>query len=174
MAALDDLGLALLADMHGDALHGALDPLHARAGMKHDAWLRQALDDDAARLRILVGEEGGGIDDGDMGAEHAVGLGDLHADRAAAEHDQMLDPLVHVEDRLVGEIGHLVEAGDRRDRPARSRWPRRSGGRGSDSARPRPWSCRGSSRCAWMTRTPRPVKRSTESFGAIAAMTPCT
>ena len=67
------------------------------------------------RFRILVAEEGGGIDDGDMGAKHAMGLGDLHADRAAAEHDQMLDALVHIEDRLVGEIGHLVETGDRRD-----------------------------------------------------------
>ena len=57
----------------------------------------------------------GGIDDGDMGAEHAMGLGELEADGAAAEHDEMLDPLAHVEDRLVGEIGHLVETGDRRD-----------------------------------------------------------
>ena len=73
------------------------------------------IDDDAACLRVFMAEEGGGIDDGDVGAEHAVGLGDLHADGAAAEHDQMLDPLVHVEDRLVGEIAHLVEAGDRRD-----------------------------------------------------------
>ena len=30
-------------------------------------------------------------------------------------HDEMLDPLAHVEDRLVGEIGHLVEPGDRRN-----------------------------------------------------------
>ena len=37
VAALDDLGLALLADMHGDALDGALDPLDARAGMQHHA-----------------------------------------------------------------------------------------------------------------------------------------
>ena len=62
-----------------------------------------------------MSKEGGGVDDGDMGAEHAVGLRDLEADGATAEHDQMLDPLVHIEDRLVGEIAHLVEAGDRRD-----------------------------------------------------------
>ena len=37
VATLDDLGLALLADMHGDALDGALDPLHARTGMQHHA-----------------------------------------------------------------------------------------------------------------------------------------
>ena len=62
-----------------------------------------------------MGKEGGGVDDGDMSAEHAVGLRDLEADGAASEHDQMLDPLVHIEDRLVGEIAHLVEARDRRD-----------------------------------------------------------
>ena len=39
---------------------------------------------------------------------------------SAAEHDEMLDALAHVEDRLVGEIGHLVEAGDRRDRRQRA------------------------------------------------------
>ena len=62
-----------------------------------------------------MGKKRGGIDDGDMGAEHTVGLRDLEADGATAEHDQVLDPLVHVEDRLIGEIAHLVEAGDRRD-----------------------------------------------------------
>ena len=46
---------------------------------------------------------------------HAVGLGELHAEGAAAEHDEVLDPLAHVEDRLVGEIRHLVETWDRRD-----------------------------------------------------------
>ena len=62
-----------------------------------------------------MGKEGGGVDDGHMRAEHAVGLRDLEADGTTSEHDQMLDPLVHIEDRLVGEIAHLVEARDRRD-----------------------------------------------------------
>src|SRR4029079_2135089 len=115
MASLDHLGLALLADMHGDALYGALDALHPRAGMQQHALLGEAIDDDAARFRVLVAEDGGGIDDGDVGAEHAMGLGELHAHGATAEHDQMLDPLAHVEDRLVGEMRHLVETWDRRD-----------------------------------------------------------
>ena len=42
-------------------------------------------------------------------------LAELKPDRPAAEHDEMLNALAHVEDRLVGEIGHLVEAGNRRD-----------------------------------------------------------
>ena len=28
--------------------------------------------------------------------------------------------------------------------------------------------------CAWITRTPKPVMRSMELFGAMAAITPCT
>ena len=41
-------------------------------------------------------------------------LGELGADRAAADDDQVLGPLAQLEDRLVGHVGHAVEAGDRR------------------------------------------------------------
>ena len=103
MAALDDLGLALLADMHGDALKARSTRSTRVPECRITPDSVQAVDDDAAGFRILMGEKGGGIDDGDMGAEHAVSLRDLEADGTAAEHDQMLDPLVHIEDRLVGE-----------------------------------------------------------------------
>ncbi len=42
-------------------------------------------------------------------------LSELHPDRAAADDDQVLELVLIVEDRLVGEIGHAVEARNRRD-----------------------------------------------------------
>ena len=48
-------------------------------------------------------------------------LAELEPDRAATQDDEVLDALAHVEDGLVGEIGHLVEARDRRDRGHRAR-----------------------------------------------------
>src|SRR5262249_94258 len=106
MAAFDDIGLALLADMHAAPLHGAFHALDSRALVQHDALLDKAIDQHAGCLGVFMGEKGSGIDDGDVGAEHAMSLGDLHADRATAQHNQMLDALAHIEDRLVGKVGH--------------------------------------------------------------------
>ena len=97
-------------------------------------------------------------------------LGELQADRAAADDDQMIEPLRVVEDRFVREIRDAVEARDRRNG-----W-RGAGGddeamrldalvAGDDGALVR------KAAAVWMTCTPRPVKRSTESLGAMAAMT---
>ncbi len=101
--------------MHGDALHRALDALHPRVGMEHDLRVGQALEQDGGGFGVLAGEEAVDVEHADMGAEHAVRLAELEPDRTAAEHDEMLDALADVEDGLVGEIGHLVEAGDRRN-----------------------------------------------------------
>ena len=67
------------------------------------------LDDNARRLRVLTAEKRGGVDHGDMRAQHAVSLGEFQPDWASAQDDQVLDALAYVEDRLVGKIGHLVE-----------------------------------------------------------------
>ena len=66
-------------------------------------------------FRVLAGEKVVDVEHADMGAEHAVRLAELEPDRTAAEHDEMLNALAHVENRLVGEVRHLVETGDRRN-----------------------------------------------------------
>ena len=163
----DHARFAVLGEMHGDALHRALDALDPRArdAARTCVSVRRSISDGGC-LRVLLAEEGGRLEDGDMRAEHAVGLRQLDADRAAADHDEMLDPLADVEDRLVGEIGDLVEPGI--GGTAASEPVAMTKRRARISTRPA--STVNLSRklaCAWITRTPSPVKRSTKSFGAM-------
>ena len=115
MAAFDEVGLTVLDDMDGDALHRPLDLFHSAVRVERDLRLLQALDHDACGLGVLVDEELRRVDDGDMGAEHAMGLAELDADGTAAQDDQVLHPVADVKNGLVGEIRHLVETGNRRD-----------------------------------------------------------
>ena len=83
----------------------------------------------AAHSGILLAERLRLIEHGDLGAKPAERLGKLEPDRAGAEDDQMLRPLADLECVLVGEIGHLLEPGNRRhDRPR--------AGRDHEAARP--------------------------------------
>src|SRR5207253_2866707 len=61
------------------------------------------------------------IDYRDGGAEPAIGLRQLDADRTAADDDQMLGPLAIGKNGLIGEVGHAVETGDWRHRRPRPR-----------------------------------------------------
>ena len=74
MRAFEHGGLAVLGEMHGDALHRALDALHPRIGMQHDLRVGEALEQDGGRLGVLVGEKVADVEHADMGAEHAVRL----------------------------------------------------------------------------------------------------
>ena len=100
-------------------------------------------------------------------------LGELAADRPAADDDQMLRPLGQIEYRLVGQMGHLGQARDRRNRRRRAGRDHNPTGVDPLPARLdllRPDEAGGGAD----TRTPRPSKRSWESCGAIAAITPLT
>ena len=121
MRALKDHRLAVLHEMHADTLHRAFDPLHPRIGMHYDLRIGEPLDQHGDRVRILVRQKVCRIEHGDVRAKHAVGLSELEPYGSAAEHDEVLNPLAHIEDRLVGEVGHLVEPRDRRDGRHRSR-----------------------------------------------------
>ena len=79
-----------------------------------DAVGDEALDQQLGQLRIVLGQHARGLEHGDARAEPAMRLRHLEADRAAADDDQMLGQHAVLEDRLVGEIGHVLEAGDRR------------------------------------------------------------
>ena len=151
----------------------AADALDQRALADLDALGAQALQHHLRQLRIVLAERLQRLEHGDAAAEPQMGLGQLQADRAAADDDQMVELVAVVEDGLVGEVGHVVEAGDRRD-------GRRGAGGDDEAARLDALSPASTvSRlmnwaAAWITLTPRPVKRSTESLGAMAAMTPWT
>ena len=122
MRTLDDGGLAVLVEVNGDALHRPLDALDAGVRVEHDFVSWSFLTRTRDSFGILVGKQARGVEHGDVRAEHAMRLAELKPDRPAAEHDEVLDAFAHVEDCLVGEIGHLVEAGNRRDRAASSPW----------------------------------------------------
>ena len=118
----------------------------------------------------------GHVEHGDLGAEPAERLRQLEPDRTAAEHDQVFRPLADLERVLVGEIGHLLE----------SRTPTGTIGREPvaitkrralisnlmSSSGPTTTVLLSRKRASpSITRTPSPVKRSLELFGAIASMT---
>ena len=83
----------------------------------------------ATSSRIVARQQRARIEHGDRGAEPAMRLRQLDADRAAADHDQMLGQGPVGENRLVGQVGQLVEPRDRRHRRMRA---------GSDDKPPRP------------------------------------
>ena len=71
--------------------------------------------DHCGRILILARQDSRrDVDDGDVAAQSAEGLGHFAADRARADHDQRRDGLAQIEYGFVGEIGCLVEAGERR------------------------------------------------------------
>ena len=128
------------------------------------AFISQALHDDGGELGIVLGEEVEASSTVTRDAQPPVRLRHLEADRPAADHDEMRRQGAVGEHRLVGEIRHLGETGNRRRRSAREpvastmrrrrmRWPP-----ACSSSRPMK---RASS---LSTRTPSFSKRSTESL----------
>ncbi len=135
-----------------------------------DAFALQARDDDGGKLGIVLGEEVGDLQHGDPRAQPAMGLRHLQADRPAADHDQMAGQGAVGEDRLVGEIARFGQAGDRRRR--RSRAGRQNDASALMRCGPACNSVRPMKRASsFRTRTPSFSKRSTESLGAMAAIT---
>ena len=80
-------------------------------------------------FRVFPAERGRHLNDGDMASKIAVGLGQLHADRAAAQDHQVIGAFGTSENSLVGEIGHAVQGQRPAARPAAIRWRSRSAGR---------------------------------------------
>jgi len=65
-------------------------------------------------------DSGRDVDERDVAAEPAKGLGQLAADRARADDDQRANRLAQIEHRFVGEVGRRVDAGKARYRGPRS------------------------------------------------------
>src|SRR5262249_13003800 len=120
VAAFHDVLLAADADVHPYAAEAALDALDLGAFADADPFLGELLDDEPGELWILVAERLLRLQHDDARAEPAVGLRQLQPHRAAAEHDQAMQALLVAEDRLAGEVGHVDEAGDRRNERRRA------------------------------------------------------
>src|SRR5690606_14366546 len=112
-----DVGLELLAVLQadGDAGVGLLRAGELHAGLELDAapaeGSLQALGDEL----VLVGDQvRQRFDDRDFSAEGTPHAGELHADHAAAQHDDLLGHEVEVERLLAGDDPTAqLEAGDR-------------------------------------------------------------
>ena len=130
MAALDDLAAPRRSRARRRRAAGARSTRSiATPGPQLDAVAQQRALDHRGHLRILAGEERGAASSTvDLGAEAAIGLRELDADRPAADDEEALGAaLGEVEDGLVREVGDLVEARDRRHGGARAGGERRSG-----------------------------------------------
>ena len=84
------------------------------AGQEFNAVDGELLQNDIGRGPVLAIEHLAAVDDHDIRPQPAKRLAKFDADRAAAQHDQLLRQGVEIEHRLVGQIGGFGEAGDGR------------------------------------------------------------
>ena len=71
--------------------------MHHRAFADCDTLAADRVEDDGGQFRVALAERGQAFEDGDLGSETPVRLGHLHADRAAADDDQMAREVAIVE-----------------------------------------------------------------------------
>ena len=103
------------ADERDFAVLGRLDGTDRRLFQDRHAFLDQPRAHDLHKLRVVAPEQALRLEQRDLCAEPAVGLGHLHPDRAAAEHEQMTRFRRLIEQGLVGEVGNRVETRNLRD-----------------------------------------------------------
>ena len=179
IGALDGL-LGGAGQHHLDALAQRAHALDLDVAADRDALARQRVEHDGDAFRVFLGERlRRNLQHRHLGAEPAERLRELEPARARAEDDQVLGPLARVEDVLVGEIRALRRC--RRSTAPTGCEPvaitkRRALISNLTSSSGPSTTVRASRKRASpsMTRTCMPVKRSLESFGAIASMTRCT
>ncbi len=95
---------------HGHAARRRRDAFSRDAGADINAFPGQAILYHGRQLRIIVRQQPGHFDNGDGGAQAPVGLGQFHADGAAADDNQVGHILGVIEHCLVGQIGHVLQA----------------------------------------------------------------
>ena len=174
MAAFDRLLVIGRTHHDPDLRIPRLNAQHGNPAAKFDALACDLTENDVCAFRIFAGERLRCLQHRHRRAEPAKGLRQLEADGATSNDDEMVGSRDQIEDRLVGEMRGSLKS-------------RNCGSDGVDPVAitkrraliwiPSPTSTvlRSLKRAApRITRTPSPVKRSFESLGAIAAMTPCT
>ena len=105
---------------HGNAVAVLVDTGNADALTQVDAFVDQPLAHHGDGIGIILGQDVVAFEDRDAGAEPAMRLGHLAADRSTADDDQMFRTTGLIKDRLVGEVGNVFQAGDRRCDGARA------------------------------------------------------
>ena len=128
VGALDGF-LGVAGEHDFDALAQPPHALDLDAAADRDALTRERVEHDGGAFGILLAERLRRVQHGDLGAEPAERLRQFEPDRAAAEHDQMLRQFAKLERIFVGEIGRLLDPGNRRHHRPRA-------GRDHESARP--------------------------------------
>ncbi len=96
------------------------DSGYPRALVEGDAFIVQALAHDLHQLRVVLRQQRRHLDERDRGAQAAEGLRQFDADRAAADDEQVARTFDQIEDRLVREVRHMLEAGQRRQQRGRA------------------------------------------------------
>ena len=120
---------AVVLERKGDAVAVPSDGSDFGPLAQVDAFGAQPIAHHRDRVGIVLGQDREQLEDGHPRAQAPICLSQLAADRAAADHDQVLRPLGQVEHRLVGQVRHFGETRDRRHGGGRA-------GRDHDPARP--------------------------------------
>ena len=106
---------------HGERRPVVGDLLGADAPPHRDAVGLEGLLQRGGRLRLLEREDAvGGLDDRHVDAEAGHDLAQLTADGATAEHDERGGQLRGLDDLVVGPVGRVAQALDRRHRSRRA------------------------------------------------------
>ena len=104
---LDPFGHAAQAD-HALTFDD-LDPFGAQGGQNH----RRA-------IRIIAAKRAGGLDHRHAAAQPLMRLRHFHPDGATTQNQQMVRAVSQGKDRLIGQIGQILDARNRRDRGMRA------------------------------------------------------
>ena len=104
-------------DLHGNRVSLLLDTDHLAADAHVDVFLLEELGHGAGDVLVLARDQARcQLDHRHLTSEAAIDLREFEADVTAAQDDEMRGEKIDVHHRAVGEVRHLVEAGDRRDR----------------------------------------------------------
>ena len=122
MRAGDDLRPPVLYHVYGNAAaRRGGNRLHRRPRANIHAIRDKLPVHHRGQFRIVLAQEIEHFQYGHLRAEAPMRLRQFGADGAAADDDQMVRPGVQLEHRLVGQVGHRIQPGDRRHHRGGSR-----------------------------------------------------
>src|SRR6478736_2228837 len=78
----------------------------------NDTLAFEAIKKDGHAFRVVIAERSRSLKHGDRTSQTAEGLRQFEADRPGSNNDEMLRPLLEIENALVGKIGAAVEPGN--------------------------------------------------------------
>jgi hypothetical protein len=121
MAAHQRVLAVVAADNDTDLRVHRVDARDCDVAAQRDPLPRKRIEHDGSAFGVFARERLRRVEHRDRATEAAKGLGELEADRPGADDDEVLRRHGEVEHRLIGEIGHGIQARDRRNRRRRAR-----------------------------------------------------